>query len=88
MLFIDNTVGAFSAAGFTSIINATTTNIGFDLWGTLLVWIGDSGDITTKWYAEPVDSQNLTFVLKWNVDNVATETARPVVLKSPRSTKG
>ena len=86
-LFIDNSDGAFSAAGFTSSVNSSITNTGFDLWGTLLVWISESGDIATKWYAEPVDSQNLTFVLEWNVDNVATDTARPVVVKSLRSTK-
>ncbi|EME47348.1 hypothetical protein DOTSEDRAFT_166318 [Dothistroma septosporum NZE10] len=86
-LFVDNSEGAFAAAGFASVANSSITNTGFEVWGTLLVWISTSGDITTKWYAEPIDSQNLTYVLKWNVDNVWTDTATPVVIKSFRSTK-
>ncbi|KAF2160970.1 hypothetical protein M409DRAFT_59494 [Zasmidium cellare ATCC 36951] len=79
-LVINNNSGAFAAAEFEANPNTTVTSTGFDNWGTMLVWISDSGDITTKWYADPVDDD--LWVLKWNVDNTASDTATPVVLKS------
>lgn len=45
-------------------------------------WISDSGDITTKWYADPVDDKNQTWTLKWNTDNTLSDSAVPVVLKN------
>ncbi|EME85940.1 uncharacterized protein MYCFIDRAFT_39676, partial [Pseudocercospora fijiensis CIRAD86] len=81
-LAIDNSSGAFEAVKFSSVDNATLTTTGFDLWGTLLVWVSDSGEITAKWYADPVDDQNSTWALKWNTDNSLSDSAVPVVLKS------
>ncbi|KXT17462.1 hypothetical protein AC579_5710 [Pseudocercospora musae] len=87
-LAIDNNSGAFEPVKFSSGDNATLTTTGFDLWGTLLVWVSDSREITTKWYAEPVDDRNKTWALKWNTDNSLSSTAVPVVLKNlPPSTR-
>ena len=100
MLSIDTSTGAFAAASFSAGDNATLTTTGFDLWGSLLIWVSDSGEaschvlrglravwltceqISTKWYATPVDEKNKTWVLQWNVDNAASDTAVPIVLKS------
>ncbi|KAF7190255.1 hypothetical protein HII31_08586, partial [Pseudocercospora fuligena] len=81
-LAIDNNSGAFESVKFSSGDNATLTTTGFDLWGTLLVWVSESGDITTKWYADPFDDQNKTWALKWNTDNSLSDSAVPVVLKN------
>ncbi|KAI5368126.1 hypothetical protein Slin15195_G032590 [Septoria linicola] len=81
-LAIDTSVGAFEPVSFSVGENASLTTTGFDMWGSLLVWISDSGVISTKWYASPVDAQNKTWLLKWNVENAASETAIPIILKS------
>ncbi|KXT07208.1 hypothetical protein AC578_2454 [Pseudocercospora eumusae] len=88
-LAINNNSGAFESVKFSSGDNTTLTTTGFDLWGTLLVWVSDSGDIITKWYAEPVDDQKRTWALKWNTDNSLSNSAVPVVLKNlaPPSTR-
>ncbi|CAK4031161.1 Hypothetical predicted protein [Lecanosticta acicola] len=81
-LYINNNSGSFDAVGFTSDANTTITTTGFKQWGSRLVWVSDAGDLVSKWYAEPVNEENTTYILKWNVDNVSTDSAIPVVVKN------
>ncbi|PPJ59302.1 hypothetical protein CBER1_04227 [Cercospora berteroae] len=81
-LSIDNNPGAWSPVSFSSGENASLTTSGFDLWGTLLVWVSNEGAVDIKWYAEPVDAYNRTWALKWNVDNTVGNHATPIALKT------
>ncbi|GIZ38369.1 hypothetical protein CKM354_000178700 [Cercospora kikuchii] len=81
-LTIDNNPGALSPVSFTSGDNSSLTTSGFDLWGTLLIWVSSEGAVDIKWYAEPVDAYNRTWALKWNVDNTIGNQSIPIALKT------
>ncbi|WPA98206.1 uncharacterized protein RHO25_002818 [Cercospora beticola] len=81
-LSIDNNPGALSPVSFSSGENSSLTTSGFDLWGTLLIWVSNEGAVDIKWYAEPVDAYNRTWALKWNVDNIVGNQAIPIALKT------
>lgn len=82
-LYIDTSNGGFNTVGFTDSAssNSTATTSGFLIFGSLLMWKSSEGQVQSKWYASPTDVKDV-YVLKWNVDNIATESATPIVLKT------
>jgi hypothetical protein len=82
-LWIDDSDGAFISAGFTEASNTTATTTGFVMFGTTLMWEGDSG-IESKWFGAPTGQEGLWF-LKWNVENAIETNVVPIVLKDRAS---
>lgn len=74
---------AFDSAGFVVPDASSGTDIvttGFTLFGTLAFWDGD-GSYEAAWYATPTDQDGL-WILKWNVDNIASEDSTPIAVKN------
>ncbi|WPH03580.1 Hypothetical protein R9X50_00646200 [Acrodontium crateriforme] len=88
--YINREAGAFSTAGFTnaSTSSDSVTTTGFALYGSQLVWISDAGELEQKWWAVPTANKTNLYTLNWNVENVLSESAVPVVVKNkaPAST--
>lgn len=81
--YIDNSAGAFEAAGFTSSSNSSSSIVttGFKVFGNQLSWVNSAGNLKQLWWAKPTEISGL-WTLNWNVDTASESSAVPVTVRN------
>ncbi|KAF4309197.1 cytochrome p450 protein [Botryosphaeria dothidea] len=79
-LYVNLQAGAYDAAKIASSAEGYT-HTGFLFYGRTLFQSGSSG-LSSLFYATPLNSQNTTYLLKWNSDSTDDGTSTPVALRT------
>ncbi|KAF2148104.1 hypothetical protein K461DRAFT_316500 [Myriangium duriaei CBS 260.36] len=82
-LYIINGTNADEQAGFADAQNnnGSLTFTGWAIWGQFLVWVDSDGSYTSKWSAEPTDTEGI-YEVRWNSADATSDTAVPIVFKN------
>ncbi|KAL1634510.1 hypothetical protein SLS56_002203 [Neofusicoccum ribis] len=79
-LYINLAANAYDSAKIASSVDGYA-DTGFMFYGRILFHTGSSG-MKSLFYATPIDSQNKTYVLKWNSDSADDGVSTPVALRT------